>query len=129
MSRRASPAAVARSGSFRPASAECAHARNVLGMAAASLPQVVGNLFARAAITVLVASTLVLGQPARPASAACVASTGPGIPAPTGLTAGIPGFHARWYGQSGYPTLCPGGRSTATVAFYNSGSLGWVSGR
>jgi hypothetical protein len=98
-------------------------------MAAASLPQTVGNLFARAAITVLVASTLVLGQPALPADAACVASTGPGIPAPTGLTAGIPGFHARWYGQSGYPTLCPGGRSTATVAFYNSGSRGWVSGR
>ena len=55
--------------------------------------------------------------------------TGPGIPAPTGLPAGIPGFHAQWYGQSGYPTLCPGQRSTATVAYYNSGSLGWVQGR
>jgi hypothetical protein len=76
----------------------------------------------------LVVSTLVLGQPARPANAACVASTGPGIPAPTNLTSGIPGFHARWYGQSGYPTLCPGGRSTATVAFFNSGSRGWVRG-
>src|SRR4029077_12964381 len=30
---------------------------------------------------------------------------------------------------SGYPTLCPGERSTATVAYYNSGSLGWVRGR
>ncbi|TMF54407.1 MAG: phosphodiester glycosidase family protein [Chloroflexi bacterium] len=87
------------------------------------------SLFARVAGTLLIASTLVLGQGARPANAACVASTGPGIPAPTGLPTGISGFHARWYGQSGYPTLCPGGRSTATVAFYNSGSLGWVSGR
>ncbi|MGH2499805.1 MAG: DUF3048 domain-containing protein, partial [Candidatus Limnocylindria bacterium] len=34
-----------------------------------------------------------------------------------------------WYGQSGYPTLCPGERSTATVAYYNAGSLGWVAGR
>jgi len=58
-----------------------------------------------------------------------VSRTGPGIPAPTGLPAGIPGFHAQWYGQSGYPTLCPGQRSTATVAYYNSGSLGWVQGR
>jgi len=87
------------------------------------------SLFARVAGTLLIASTLVLGQGARPANAACVASTGPGIPAPTRLPTGISGFHARWYGQSGYPTLCPGGRSTATVAFYNSGSLGWVSGR
>jgi hypothetical protein len=85
--------------------------------------------FARVAGVLLVASTLVLGQPARPANAACVASTGPGIPAPTSLPSGIPGFHAQWYGQSGYPTLCPGARSTATVAFFNSGSLGWVSGR
>jgi Phosphodiester glycosidase len=87
------------------------------------------SLFARALAVLLVASTLVLGQPARPAAAACVASTGPGIPAPTSVPTGIPGFHAQWFGQSGYPTLCPGGRSTATVAFYNSGSLGWVSGR
>ena len=92
--------------------------------------QVVGpTLFARVAGVLLLASTLVLGQPARPANAACVASTGPGIPPPTSLPSGLPGFHARWYGQSGYPTLCPGGRSTATVAFYNTGSLGWVSGR
>ncbi len=39
------------------------------------------------------------------------------------------GFHASWYGQSGYPTLCPGERSTAVVAYYNSGSRGWVAGR
>ena len=64
-----------------------------------------------------------------PAAATCVSSVGPGIPHPAGLPAGVSGFHAQWYGQSGYPTLCPGERSTATVAYYNSGSLGWVRGR
>ena len=64
-----------------------------------------------------------------PAPAACVSSTGPGIPPPASLPSGQPGFHASWYGQSGYPTLCPGDRSTATVAYYNSGSRGWVLGR
>jgi len=64
-----------------------------------------------------------------PAAATCVSSVGPGIPHPAGLPAGVPGFHAQWYGQSGYPTLCPGEPSTATVAYYNSGSLGWVRGR
>ena len=64
-----------------------------------------------------------------PAPAACSSSVGPGIPPPAGLPSGQSGFHASWYGQSGYPTLCPGERSTATVAYYNSGSRGWVSGR
>src|SRR2546430_4459956 len=64
-----------------------------------------------------------------PAAATCVSSVGPGIPHPAGLPAGVPGFHAQWYGQSGYPALCPGERSTATVAYYNSGSFGWVRGR
>ncbi len=59
----------------------------------------------------------------------CVSSTGPGIPPPARVPAGIPGFHAAWYGQSGYMRLCPGERSTATVAYYNSGSRGWVLGR
>ena len=85
----------------------------------------------------LVLSTLSIGVPARadaaaPASPqlACAKSEGPGIPAPavSSLPRGVPGFHAQWYGQSGYPTLCPGDVSTATVAYYNSGSLGWVSG-
>ena len=62
-------------------------------------------------------------------AAVCTSSVGPGIPPPASVPAGIPGFHAAWYGQSGYPTLCPGERSTAVVAFYNSGSRGWVSGR
>jgi hypothetical protein len=42
------------------------------------------------------------------------------------VPSGIPGFHAAWFGQSGYPTLCPGQTSRAVVAFYNSGSLGWA---
>jgi hypothetical protein len=59
----------------------------------------------------------------------CVSSTGTGIAPPPTVPSGIPGFHAAWYGQSGYPTLCPGERSTATVAYYNSGTRGWVGGR
>jgi hypothetical protein len=61
--------------------------------------------------------------------AACTSTVGPGIAPPATLPSGLPGFHAAWYGQSGYPTLCPGERSTATVAYYNSGSQGWVRGR
>jgi hypothetical protein len=59
-------------------------------------------------------------------SASCTATVGPGIPAPTSVPSGIPGFHASWYGQSGYMTLCPGDTMTAVVAMYNSGSRGWV---
>ncbi len=85
------------------------------------------------ATSVLVANAVALGvtSPVHAASAVatCLGSTGPGIPPPASLPGGISGFHAQWYGQSGYPTLCPGQRSTATVAYYNSGSLGWVSGR
>ena len=61
--------------------------------------------------------------------APCTMSTGPGIAPPAQVPTGIPGRHAAWYGQSGYPTLFAGQRSTATVAFYNSGSIGWVRGR
>jgi hypothetical protein len=79
-----------------------------------------------ALVALLVASLL---APARAGAAAtCVSSTGPGIPPPA-VPAGIAGFHAAWYGQSGYMRLCPGERATATVAYYNSGSRGWVSGR
>ncbi|HEX9436328.1 MAG TPA: phosphodiester glycosidase family protein [Candidatus Limnocylindria bacterium] len=78
----------------------------------------------------LLIGTLMSTAAARPAAAlTCTASVGPGIPPPASVPAGIPGFHAAWYGQSGYPTLCPGLRSTATVAYSNSGSLGWVQGR
>jgi uncharacterized lipoprotein YddW (UPF0748 family) len=75
-------------------------------------------------------STVMAGQIAGVAApvvqAPCTSSVGPGIPAPTDLKAGVAGFHASWYGQSGYPTLCPGERSTAVVAYYNTGSRGWI---
>jgi hypothetical protein len=90
------------------------------------------GIAARSLASVIVAATLLVGPSAprsQSAAATCSGSTGPGIPAPASLPAGVPGFHAQWYGQSGYPTLCPGQRSTATVAYYNSGSQGWVSGR
>ena len=70
------------------------------------------------------------GLPNAPSFAVCSSSgVGPGIAPPSRVPVGVPGFHASWYGQSGYPTLCPGERSNAVVAFYNSGSRGWVSGR
>jgi hypothetical protein len=61
-------------------------------------------------------------------AATCASSVGPGIPPPAAIASGIDGFHAAWYGQSGYMSLCPGTESTATVAYYNSGSRGWVAG-
>ena len=68
------------------------------------------------------------GPAAAPQAAACTSSAGPGIPPPASVPNGIAGFHAAWYGQSGYMTLCPGDSMTATVAMYNSGSNGWVKG-
>ncbi len=62
-------------------------------------------------------------------TAPCASSLGPPIPAPAQAPTKRDGFHAAWWGQSGYPTLCPGDKSTATVAFYNSGSLGWVGAK
>jgi hypothetical protein len=74
----------------------------------------------------LVVTTLMAGATGTVALAAeCTPKVGPGIPPPTSVPSGIPGFHAHWYGQSGYPTLCPGQTSRAVVAFHNSGSLGW----
>jgi hypothetical protein len=67
-------------------------------------------------------------SPAVPVDAVCQSSVGPGIPPPASVPSGVPGFHAAWYGQSGYMTLCPGDSMTATVAMYNSGSRGWVRG-
>ena len=66
---------------------------------------------------------------ASPSPSTCTSSVGPGIPAPATVPSGVNGFHAAWYGQSGYPTLCAGQQSTAVVAYYNAGSRGWVSGR
>lgn len=78
-------------------------------------------------ILTLVTTTLIANKAASVAAAAeCSLRVGPGIPPPASVPpSGIPGFHAAWYGQSGYPTLCPGQTASAVVAYYNSGSLGW----
>ncbi|HET8567954.1 MAG TPA: septal ring lytic transglycosylase RlpA family protein [Candidatus Limnocylindria bacterium] len=82
---------------------------------------------------VLVALVLALAAAALPQggarAATCTSFTGPGIAAPARVPSGLPGFHAAWYGQSGYMSLCPGERATATVAYYNSGSRGWIASR
>lgn len=75
----------------------------------------------------VIASLLPLARSAH--AATCASSVGAGVPPPARPAAGIPGFHAAWYGQSGYLSLCPGYRMTATVAYYNTGSRGWVLGR
>ena len=64
-----------------------------------------------------------------PATATCTSTVGPSIAAPpaSSLVVGMTGYHAQFYGQSGYPTLCPGATSTATIAFHNSGLLGWYA--
>lgn len=62
-----------------------------------------------------------------PTPQACQRVDGPGIPSPTTVASGRAGFHASWYGQSGYSTLCPGQTATAVVAFYNSGTRGWLA--
>src|SRR5204863_5240647 len=95
------------------------------GMGRRSFSVLVGALLVASPFTLAPAKV----ADAASAAATCTSSEGPGIPHPVSVAAGIAGFHASWYGQSGYPTLCPGARSTATVAYYNSGSRGWVSGR
>src|SRR5437763_16531733 len=72
--------------------------------------------------------TAIAAGPSVPGLAVWFASTGPGISPPATVPSGIPGFHAACYGPSGYPTLCPGQRATATVAYYNSGTRGWLGG-
>ncbi|MGH2471446.1 MAG: family 10 glycosylhydrolase [Candidatus Limnocylindria bacterium] len=62
-----------------------------------------------------------------PPPAPCQRTDGPGIAAPGTVASGIGGFHASWYGQSGYSTLCPGQTATAVVAYYNSGTRGWLA--
>ena len=79
-------------------------------------------------LVLIVAATL---PPAtqQAAAATCTPNFGPGIAPPVATPTKLPGFHAAWYGQSGYMRLCPGGTARATLAYYNSGSLGWVAGR
>lgn len=61
-------------------------------------------------------------------AAACVGTVGPGIAPPAGVATGIPGYHSAWYGQSGYANLCPYQQAEFTIAFLNTGSLGWYGG-
>ena len=61
------------------------------------------------------------------ASALLALSVLAGIAAPATVPSGRAGFHASWYGQSGYSTLCPGQTATAVVAYYNSGTRGWLA--
>lgn len=75
------------------------------------------------------ASELSVARGSSAQTATCVDETGPGIPPPAQVRTGIPGYHAAFYGASGYPTLCPGSTATATVAFVNTGSLGWYADR
>jgi hypothetical protein len=81
-----------------------------------------------AAFALVVASVLETAS-IRSAAATCTPDIGPGIPPPSATPTKLPGFHAAWYGQTGYMRLCPGGTARATLAYYNSGSLGWVAGR
>lgn len=74
-------------------------------------------------------ASLVAGPREAAAAATCMSSIGPGIPPPARVPSGLPGFHAAWFGQSGYMTLCPGERASAVLAYHNSGSQGWVQGR
>jgi peptidoglycan/xylan/chitin deacetylase (PgdA/CDA1 family) len=54
----------------------------------------------------------------------CTDSVAAGV-APVAATTGLPGAHATLYARSGFPTLCPGSTTTVTIAFLNTGSLGW----
>src|SRR5438445_13758768 len=82
-------------------------------------------------VALVVASLLALVTyaPASANTATCTSTVGPGIAPPASLPAGIPGFPATWYGQSGYMSLCPGDTSVATVAYYNTGPYGSLAGR
>src|SRR5438874_6582209 len=80
-------------------------------------------------VLVIIAAATLPPTAQKAAAATCVPSVGPGIAAPVAIPTKLPGFHAAWYGQSGYMRLCPGGTAQATLAYYNSGSLGWVAAR
>jgi peptidoglycan/xylan/chitin deacetylase (PgdA/CDA1 family) len=70
-----------------------------------------------------------VATPVRPPSptlpqVTCTDTVAPGVP-PVAATTGIAGAHAALYARSGFPTLCPGSTTTVTIAFLNTGSLGW----
>jgi uncharacterized lipoprotein YddW (UPF0748 family) len=99
-------------------------------------PRVTGGVLGQATIVAGTVSLLGAVTPSAtptpsptpsPTPTTCQRTDGPGIAAPAKVSSGIAGFHASWYGQSGYSTLCPGERSTAVVAYYNSGTRGWLA--
>ncbi len=62
-------------------------------------------------------------------ASSCVATFGPGIAPPEATPPlVIEGYHSAWYGQSGYARLGPGQGATFTIAFLNTGPLGWYAG-
>ena len=75
-----------------------------------------------ATLTLLIASLLparslaaLPPQATASATATCVSQTGPGIPPPAVIPTKLSGFHAAWYGQSGYMQLCAGERATSPM--------------
>src|SRR5207247_5515356 len=79
------------------------------------------------AVAPVVTPTPTPTAPPSPSPTTCQRTDGPGIAAPANVSSGIGGFHASWYGQSGYSTLCPGQTATAVVAYYNSGTRGCLA--
>ena len=71
-------------------------------------------------------TTLTAALPPVPAApqVTCTDTVAPGV-APVAATNGLAGAHASLYARSGFPTLCPGSTATITIAFQNTGSLGW----
>jgi len=95
-------------------------------------PRVTGGVLGQATIVAGTVSLLGAATPTAtpspsPSPTTCQRTDGPGIAAPDKVASGIAGFHASWYGQSGYSTLCPGQSATAVVAYYNSGTRGWLA--
>lgn len=66
--------------------------------------------------------------PAPAQQAACATFVGPAMPPPSQVATGVPGYHSAWHGQSGYASLCPNGQAEFTIAFLNTGALGWYRG-
>jgi hypothetical protein len=96
--------------------------------------RVTGGVLGQATVVAGRVSLLGAGAPGAPPTptptpspSMCQRTDGPGIAAPAKVASGIAGFHASWYGQSGYSTLCPGQTATAVVAYYNSGTRGWLA--
>ncbi len=92
----------------------------VLALVGALMP-----LYARAADMIETGrDTIGPSTPPANAAAMCTETVDPGTP-PVAATTGLAGAHAALYARSGFPTLCGGGSTTVTIAFQNTGSLGW----